>query len=170
MFIFLMSLAFLWAFLFMFVIVVMWVLKCVLRERSMPCWCSSWFCPRVEEQSENEAAMLIPSESPNTTPQQGDPITRHRIRCLDSFRGYWTDTFTIIILLWYLSLVVLILYVISILSYRFTIMSMILVNYGGGGYWFLQHSPWNGVTVADVIFPWYTHFNYIENICKAGKA
>ena len=36
---------------------------------------------------------------------------------------------------------------------RFTIMSMILVNYGGGGYWFLQHAPWNGSTLADIIFP-----------------
>jgi len=32
---------------------------------------------------------------------------------------------------------------------------MILINYGGGGYWFLKHSPWNGLTPADVIFPWY---------------
>ena len=56
---------------------------------------------------------------------------------------------------------------------------MILVNYGGGGYWFLgcihifaytanlssqiligynfldtEHAPWNGLTVADVVFPW----------------
>jgi predicted acyltransferase len=52
---------------------------------------------------------------------------------------------------------------------------MIIVNYGGGGiyyskyfvwilnnnlnflpgYWFFEHSPWNGITIADVIFPWY---------------
>lgn len=37
----------------------------------------------------------------------------------------------------------------------FTIISMILINYGGGGYWFLKHSPWNGLTPADVIFPWF---------------
>ncbi|KAJ4456460.1 putative Heparan-alpha-glucosaminide N-acetyltransferase [Paratrimastix pyriformis] len=32
---------------------------------------------------------------------------------------------------------------------------MILVNYGGGGYWFLDHSVWNGLTVADLVFPWF---------------
>ena len=32
---------------------------------------------------------------------------------------------------------------------------MIFVNYGGGGYWFFNHSPWNGITVADLVFPWF---------------
>jgi len=32
---------------------------------------------------------------------------------------------------------------------------MIFVNYGGGGYWFLDHAPWNGATVADLLFPWF---------------
>ncbi|XP_062501623.1 heparan-alpha-glucosaminide N-acetyltransferase-like [Corticium candelabrum] len=32
---------------------------------------------------------------------------------------------------------------------------MIFVNYGGGGYWFFQHSKWNGLTVADLVFPWF---------------
>ncbi|TMS36080.1 hypothetical protein L596_003337 [Steinernema carpocapsae] len=36
-----------------------------------------------------------------------------------------------------------------------TICFMIFVNYGGGGYWFFKHSPWDGLTVADVIFPWF---------------
>jgi len=31
---------------------------------------------------------------------------------------------------------------------------MIFVNYGGGGYWFFDHSKWNGLTVADLVFPW----------------
>ncbi|XP_066256194.1 heparan-alpha-glucosaminide N-acetyltransferase-like [Euwallacea similis] len=35
------------------------------------------------------------------------------------------------------------------------IMLMIFVNYGGGGYWFFQHSAWNSITVADLIFPWF---------------
>lgn len=30
---------------------------------------------------------------------------------------------------------------------------MIFVNYGGGGYWFFAHSRWNGLTVADLVFP-----------------
>lgn len=32
---------------------------------------------------------------------------------------------------------------------------MIFVNYGGGGYWFFSHSIWNGITVADLVFPWF---------------
>jgi heparan-alpha-glucosaminide N-acetyltransferase len=32
---------------------------------------------------------------------------------------------------------------------------MIFVNYGGGGYWFFEHPPWNGLTLADLVFPWY---------------
>ncbi|XP_067928536.1 heparan-alpha-glucosaminide N-acetyltransferase-like [Watersipora subatra] len=32
---------------------------------------------------------------------------------------------------------------------------MIFVNYGGGKYWFFAHSSWNGLTVADLVFPWF---------------
>jgi heparan-alpha-glucosaminide N-acetyltransferase len=32
---------------------------------------------------------------------------------------------------------------------------MIFVNHGGGGYWFLDHATWNGLLVADLVFPWY---------------
>ena len=32
---------------------------------------------------------------------------------------------------------------------------MIFVNYGGGGYYFFDHSTWNGLTVADLVFPWF---------------
>jgi len=32
---------------------------------------------------------------------------------------------------------------------------MIFVNLGGGGYWWLEHSTWNGLTVADLVFPWF---------------
>eukprot|EP01064_Diplonema_japonicum_P001286 TRINITY_DN1080_c3_g1_i1.p1 TRINITY_DN1080_c3_g1~~TRINITY_DN1080_c3_g1_i1.p1 ORF type:complete len:745 (+),score=105.81 TRINITY_DN1080_c3_g1_i1:57-2237(+) len=28
-------------------------------------------------------------------------------------------------------------------------------NYGGFGYWFLDHSKWDGLTVADLVFPWF---------------
>lgn len=31
---------------------------------------------------------------------------------------------------------------------------MIFVNYGGGGYWYFAHATWNGLTVADLVFPW----------------
>lgn len=35
------------------------------------------------------------------------------------------------------------------------IVIMIFVNYGGGKYWFFSHSVWNGLTVADLVFPWF---------------
>eukprot|EP01137_Pigoraptor_chileana_P002065 Opistho-2@180 len=37
----------------------------------------------------------------------------------------------------------------------FSLAIMIFVNYGGGGYYFFQHSTWNGLTVADLVFPWF---------------
>lgn len=37
----------------------------------------------------------------------------------------------------------------------FSLCVMIFVNYGGGGYWFFEHSTWNGLTVADLVFPWF---------------
>ncbi|ETV70890.1 hypothetical protein, variant 2 [Aphanomyces astaci] len=36
-----------------------------------------------------------------------------------------------------------------------TIFLMIFVNYGGGGYWLFNHSTWNGLTLADLVFPWF---------------
>ena len=33
-------------------------------------------------------------------------------------------------------------------------MVMIFVNYGGGEYCFFKHAAWNGLTVADLVFPW----------------
>lgn len=32
---------------------------------------------------------------------------------------------------------------------------MVFVNYGAGGYWFLDHVAWNGLHVADLLFPWF---------------
>jgi len=32
---------------------------------------------------------------------------------------------------------------------------MIFVNYGGGNYVWFVHAPWNGLTVADLVFPWF---------------
>ena len=39
--------------------------------------------------------------------------------------------------------------------HSFSLVIMIFVNYGGGGYWFFNHSKWNGLTVADLVFPWF---------------
>jgi len=32
---------------------------------------------------------------------------------------------------------------------------MLIANDSGGMYWFLDHSAWNGLTVADLVFPWF---------------
>lgn len=32
---------------------------------------------------------------------------------------------------------------------------MIFVNYGSGGYKFLQHTIWHGITIADFLYPWF---------------
>lgn len=49
-------------------------------------------------------------------------------------------------------------------SYRITsldtfrgisIILMVFVNLGGGHYWFFDHAPWNGITLADFILPWF---------------
>ncbi|KAA0203876.1 hypothetical protein HAZT_HAZT005152, partial [Hyalella azteca] len=32
---------------------------------------------------------------------------------------------------------------------------MIFVNYGGGHYWFFDHATWDGLLLADLVFPWY---------------
>ncbi|XP_030034181.2 heparan-alpha-glucosaminide N-acetyltransferase [Manduca sexta] len=37
----------------------------------------------------------------------------------------------------------------------FCIALMIFVNAGGGGYSIFSHSVWNGLSVADVVFPWF---------------
>lgn len=39
---------------------------------------------------------------------------------------------------------------------------MIFVNYGGGGYNFMDHAIWNGLTVGDLVFPW---FMWIMGVC-----
>ena len=43
-----------------------------------------------------------------------------------------------------------------------TIALMIFVNDGAGGYWFLEHATWNGLQVADLVFPW---FLWIMGVC-----
>jgi len=42
------------------------------------------------------------------------------------------------------------------------IVLMIFVNDGGGGYWFMEHATWNGLYVADLVFPW---FLWIMGVC-----
>ncbi|KAI5087643.1 heparan-alpha-glucosaminide N-acetyltransferase isoform X1 [Silurus meridionalis] len=37
----------------------------------------------------------------------------------------------------------------------FALVVMVFVNYGGGRYSFFRHQSWNGLTVADLVFPWF---------------
>lgn len=39
---------------------------------------------------------------------------------------------------------------------------MIFVNYGGGAYGFIDHAIWNGLNIADLVFPW---FLWIMGVC-----
>lgn len=39
---------------------------------------------------------------------------------------------------------------------------MIFVNYLGGHYWFFEHSVWNGLLPADLVFPW---FVWLMGLC-----
>ncbi|EEB18822.1 conserved hypothetical protein [Pediculus humanus corporis] len=39
---------------------------------------------------------------------------------------------------------------------------MIFVNDGAGHYWFLEHATWNGILVADFVFPW---FLWVMGLC-----
>lgn len=41
-------------------------------------------------------------------------------------------------------------------------MLMIFVNSGGGHYWWMEHATWNGLHVADLVFPW---FLFIMGVC-----
>ncbi|KAK2147653.1 hypothetical protein LSH36_543g05022 [Paralvinella palmiformis] len=36
-----------------------------------------------------------------------------------------------------------------------SLLMMIFVNYAGGHYWFFHHAAWDGLTVADLVFPWF---------------
>lgn len=49
-----------------------------------------------------------------------------------------------------------------IFVYRIAIALMIFVNSGGGHYWWIEHATWNGLHVADLVFPW---FLWIMGVC-----
>ncbi|XP_055631012.1 heparan-alpha-glucosaminide N-acetyltransferase [Toxorhynchites rutilus septentrionalis] len=42
------------------------------------------------------------------------------------------------------------------------IVVMIFANSGGGHYWWFEHATWNGLHVADLVFPW---FLFIMGVC-----
>ena len=83
----------------------------------------------------------ISNESPAKPP-------RKRLRFLDTFRGYVCA---------------------CIEQYEgefcsLSIVIMIFVNYGGGGYSFFNHSLWTGLTIADLVFPWFMYIMYASTI------
>lgn len=43
-----------------------------------------------------------------------------------------------------------------------SIVVMIFVNSGGGRYWWIDHAIWNGLQIADLVFPW---FLFIMGVC-----
>lgn len=43
-----------------------------------------------------------------------------------------------------------------------SIVLMMFVNHGAGGYWFLEHATWDGLYVGDLVFPW---FMWIMGVC-----
>lgn len=45
---------------------------------------------------------------------------------------------------------------------RISIVLMMFVNHGAGGYWFLSHATWDGLYVGDLVFPW---FLWIMGVC-----
>lgn len=46
--------------------------------------------------------------------------------------------------------------------FSMAIVLMIFVNSGGGDYWWIEHAPWNGLHLADVVFP---SFLWIMGVC-----
>lgn len=45
---------------------------------------------------------------------------------------------------------------------RMSIALMIFVNSGGGHYWWIEHATWNGLHLADLVFP---SFLWIMGVC-----
>ncbi|ERL89601.1 hypothetical protein D910_06966 [Dendroctonus ponderosae] len=52
--------------------------------------------------------------------------------------------------------------VICDLNHQISIVIMIFANFGNGGYDVIQHATWNGLHVADLVFPW---FMWIMGAC-----
>ena len=59
----------------------------------------------------------------------------------------------------------------------FALCGMIFVNYGGGMYWFFEHVPWDGLTFADLMMPWFLfmagvsiRFGILSRMKRSSKA
>ncbi|KAJ9576242.1 hypothetical protein L9F63_006904, partial [Diploptera punctata] len=97
------------------------------------CSASSYFWSKLKNQC------LDASSPGNTQPAPGSPDDKDIARPPQRQRLKSLDTFRGI-----------------------SIVLMIFVNDGAGGYWFLEHVTWNGLQVADLLFPW---FMWIMGVC-----
>ena len=53
--------------------------------------------------------------------------------------------------------------VLSLDTFRgFALCFMLFANFGGGRYWFFDHARWNGLTVADLLFPWFVFMSGVS--------
>ena len=58
----------------------------------------------------------------------------------------------------------------SIDAFRgFALAIMMFVNNGGGDYAFFDHSKWNGLTVADLVFPWFVFLSGVSTALSIDK-
>ena len=73
--------ALLWATVAILMIVMVWGIKCIFRDRYLTCQFFNWFT----NSETPEASLLI---TPDSSIQQSNHFSRYRIRCLDTFRGY----------------------------------------------------------------------------------
>ena len=53
--------------------------------------------------------------------------------------------------------------VLSLDTFRgFALCLMMFANFGGARYWFFDHARWNGLTVADLLFPWFVFMSGVS--------
>jgi predicted acyltransferase len=53
--------------------------------------------------------------------------------------------------------------VLSLDTFRgFSLVLMMFANFGGGEFWFFDHARWNGLTCADLLFPWFVFMSGVS--------
>ncbi|XP_048247315.1 heparan-alpha-glucosaminide N-acetyltransferase-like [Haliotis rufescens] len=128
------------------------IIKCIYRRsRSAPCFGKSADITDPREHSEaNNSVNMDPLSKANGDVENGGPTKVTELKKKKRLRSL--DTFR-----------------------GLSLSVMIFVNYGGGGYWFFEHPPWNGLTLADLVFPWFifimgTAMNFsFRSMYKRGK-
>lgn len=100
------------------------------------------------QNSQNERSTELDEQEQK--PDTSKSAVKQRLRSLDTFRGY------IVFQLLKIGNINLFFF------FRIAIVLMIFVNSGGGHYWWIEHATWNGLHVADLVFPW---FLWIMGVC-----